>query len=259
MRAPGFARSGDTLIFVPATGGMEKMVVREKRPESLRLGVLGGTFNPVHMGHLHIARSVRRLFSLSEVLFVVAARPPHKPLDALIPLMHRYAMVSLATAGEPSFVPSLIELEPQASSFSFDTMSKLARQVARANGVLYFIAGGDSLLEVKSWRRSERLLTAFNFVFVVRPGTGPVDPKEALPSKAALRVCDLTGLERAEMKRRIAKEDAAENRIYIVNVGAPDISATQIRERAGMGKPIHRMVSRPVREYIEKLHLYGGR
>jgi len=168
----------------------------------LRLGVLGGTFNPVHLGHLHIARSVQRLFSLSEVLFVVAAKPPHKPLDALIPLMHRYAMVSLATAGEASFVPSLVELEPQASSFSVDTMSKLARQVARANGILYFIAGGDSLLEVKSWRKSERLLTAFNFVFVVRPGTGTVDPGKTLPSKAVPRVCDLTGLGRAEMPDR---------------------------------------------------------
>jgi nicotinate-nucleotide adenylyltransferase len=138
-------------------------------------------------------------------------------------------------------------------------MSKLARQVARANGTLYFIAGGDSLLEVKSWRKSERLLTAFNFVFVVRPGTGPVDPGKTLPSKAVPRVCDLTGLGKAEIRRRIAEQDAAESRIYIVNVGAPDISASQIRDRAGMGKPIHRLVPRPVCEYIAKLHLYGER
>jgi nicotinate-nucleotide adenylyltransferase len=247
------------LVFASAAGRMQNMGAGENGLGSYRLGVLGGTFNPVHIGHLHIARSVQRLFSLSEVRFVVAARPRHKPLDALIPLMHRYAMVSLATAGEPCFVPSLIELEPQASSFSVDTMSKLAHQVARANGLLYFIAGGDSLLEVRSWRKSERLLTAFNFVFVMRPGTGTVDPGNALPSKAVRRVCDLTGLGRAEMRRRIAEEGTAENRIYIVNVGAPDISATQIRDRAGVGKPIHRMVPRSVHEYIDKLHLYGER
>jgi nicotinate-nucleotide adenylyltransferase len=221
--------------------------------------VLGGTFNPIHLGHLHIARSVQRLFSLSEVRFVVATRPPHKPLDDLIPLMNRYAMVCLATAGDPSFIPSLIELEPQASSFSVDTMSKLACQVGRANGVLYFIAGGDSLVEVKSWRESEELLTAYNFIFAMRPGTGPVNPGDVLPPKAFPRVRDLTGLGRGLARRRIAEENAAESRIFIVDVGAPNISATQIRDRACLGKPINRVVPGPVRAYIKKLHLYGAR
>jgi nicotinate-nucleotide adenylyltransferase len=227
--------------------------------KGIRLGVLGGTFNPVHFGHLHIARSVKRLFSLSEVRFVVAATPPHKPLEGVIPLIHRYAMVSLATAGESSFIPSLVELEPQASPFSVDTMSKLARQTSRVHGILYFIAGGDSLLEVKDWRKSEELLTNFNFIFVVRPGTGRVNPEEVLPSQAVPRVCDLTGLGPGGIRRRIAGQDASENRIYIVNVNAPDISATKIRERSGAGKSIHRAVPGPVREYIEKFNLYGGR
>ena len=227
--------------------------------DRVQLGVLGGTFNPIHFGHLHVARSVQRLFSLSEVRFVVAARPPHKPLDDLVPLMHRYAMVCLATAGEPSFIPSLVELEPPASSFSVDTMSKLARQFARAHGRPYFIAGGDSLLEVKSWRNSERLLTSYNFIFAMRPGAAPVNPRDVLPSKAVPRVRDLTGLEKTGIRRVIAEEGAAENRIYIVDVDAPDISATQIRERASAGKPIRRFVPGLVREYINKLHLYGGR
>ncbi len=225
----------------------------------VRLGVLGGTFNPIHLGHLHIARSVRQLFSLSEVRFVVATTPPHKPLEELIPLLHRYAMVSLATADEAAFVPSLVELEPQASSFSVDTMSKLARQVAPAHGVLFFIAGGDSLLEVKSWRKSEKLLAAYNFIFAVRPGTADADPESVLPAEAAGRVRDFTGLGKAEIRRRLAEEDTGESHIYMVDVGAPNISSTGIRNLAGAGKPIHRKVPRPVREYIQKLHLYGGR
>jgi nicotinate-nucleotide adenylyltransferase len=166
-------------------------------------------------------------------------------------------MVSLAVAKAPSFIPSLIELEPQASPFSVDTMSKLARRVGREGGILYFIAGGDSLLEVKSWRESEKLLTSYNFVFVMRPGTEPIVPADVLPERAVARVRDLTGLKQVQMRRRIAEESAGESRIYLVDVGAPDISATQIRSRASSGKSIQRMVPGPVREYIRKLHLYS--
>jgi nicotinate-nucleotide adenylyltransferase len=224
-----------------------------------RVGVLGGTFNPIHYGHLHIARYIRQIFSLSQVHFVVATVPPHKPLQNLIALTHRYAMVSLATSGEPAFIPSLIELEPQASPFSVDTMRKLERRVRPENGILYFIAGGDSLLEMKTWRKSETLLNSYNFVFVVRPGIKTFDPRNVLPEKTANRMRDLTGLGRVHMQRRIAEEKTRENRIYIIDIKAPDISATQIRRLVNAGKPIHRMVPRPVCEYIRKLQLYGGR
>lgn len=222
-----------------------------------RIGVLGGTFNPVHYGHLHIAREIQRLFSLSHVHFVVATMPPHKGPEDLVPFMHRYAMMSLATAGIPGFVPSLVELEPQASPFSVDTMKKLARRTGN-KGTLYFIAGGDSLLEVKSWRNGEKLLNSYNFVFAMRPGARPASPESVLPQNAAARVLDLTGLGRVDARRVIAQQKRA-SRIYIVEVGAPDISATRIRRLASSGKPFSHMVPGPVREYIRKLHLYGGR
>ncbi len=225
----------------------------------VRVGVLGGTFNPIHYGHLHIARNIQELFSLSHVLFVVSAVPPHKPLKDLIPFAHRYAMVNLAIAGTPSFIPSLIELEPRASPFSVDTMGKLSRRLGRDGSVLYFIAGGDSLAEVKSWHESKKLLRSYNFVFVMRPGIGPVIPANVLPGNAVARVRDLTGLRRVQMRRRIAEESVDESRIFLVDIGAPDISATHIRNLASSGKPIHRMVPRPVQEYIRKLHLYGER
>jgi nicotinate-nucleotide adenylyltransferase len=222
-----------------------------------RIGVLGGTFNPVHEGHLHIAREVQRMFSLAHVHFVVATVPPHKGPEDLVPFMHRYAMVSLATAGIPGFAPSVVELEPQASPFSIDTMKKLARRAGNKS-TLYFIAGGDSLAEVKSWRNSEKLLTSHNFIFVLRPGTRPAGPEDVLPKKAAARVVDLTGLNRVHVQRIISQQKGV-SRIYIVNVGAPDISATHIRKLAASGKPFHRKVPGPVHEYIQKLHLYGGR
>jgi nicotinate-nucleotide adenylyltransferase len=222
-----------------------------------RIGVLGGTFNPIHCGHLHIAREVQRLFSLSQVHFVVATVPPHKGPEDLVPFMHRYAMVSLATTGIPGFFPSLVELEPQASPFSIDTLKKLARP-AGGNENLYFIAGGDSLHEVKSWRSSEKLLSSYTFVFAMRPGAQGAGPKNALPSKAARRVMDLRGLGRNQAKRLIAQQKG-ESRMYLVDVGAPDISATRIRILASAGKSLHRMVPGPVGKYIRKLHLYGGR
>ena len=224
-----------------------------------RIGVLGGTFNPVHNGHVHIARNIQELYALSEVHFVVATTPPHKSPEELISFTHRYAMVSLAVAGVSSFVPSLVELAPRASPFSIDTMEKIARRMGLNKNALYFIAGGDSLLEVKSWQHSEKLLSAYNFIFVMRPGTRRIVPREALPPKVLSRVRDFTGLKRVQIRRRIEAEAGTENRIYILDIGAPDISATRIRNLVSAQKSIHRLVPPPVREYIRKLHLYGGR
>jgi nicotinate-nucleotide adenylyltransferase len=222
-----------------------------------RLGVLGGTFNPIHLGHLHIARSVKEIFSLSEVLFVVAATPPHKPQESLIELTHRYAMVSLATAGEPSFVPSLVELEPDASPYSVDTMQKIARHSGQDAGEIYFIAGGDSLRDVKSWRESERLLTSYNFIFVLRPGVDTVQLADFLPESARKRVRDCTGLDRAQTRRRIDEDRSGGNRLFVADIDALDISATGIRQQAALGKNFSDSVPAPVWEYIKKLQLYG--
>jgi nicotinate-nucleotide adenylyltransferase len=224
-----------------------------------RLGVLGGTFNPVHTGHLHIARSVQKFFSLSKVLFVVAAQPPHKSQKGLIALMHRYAMVSLAIAGDESFVPSLVELEPHASSYSIDTMRKIASTSGVKREEIFFIAGGDSLCEVKSWRESEKLLTSYNFVFILRPGVDVVNFRDYLPEKARERVCDCTGLGRARIRRRVDENRSGKNQLYIVDIDAPDISATGIRTLAASGKNYRDLVPGPVYSYMKKLKLYGDR
>jgi nicotinate-nucleotide adenylyltransferase len=226
----------------------------------VRVGVLGGTFNPIHFGHLHIARSCQRLFSLSQVHFVVACSPPHKSAEAMIPFVHRYAMVCLATSRRPSFIPSLIELEPDASSYSIDTLDKLERRVGGSKGLLYFIAGGDSLNEVNSWRGSEELLTRYNFIFVLRPGVPMGDPRDLLPERALPLVRNFCGMGRVQIQSRIAEEErSGGSRLYIVDLDAPDISATEIRIRAGTSKPVKSVVPAPVRNYIRKLNLYGER
>jgi nicotinate-nucleotide adenylyltransferase len=221
-----------------------------------RVGVLGGTFNPIHLGHLHIAQEIQKLFSLTQVHFVVASAPPHKSLDGLIPFSHRYAMVSLATATNPSFIPSMVELETPSSPFSIDTMEKMESRFRRQKGIIYFIAGRDSLNDVKAWKESEKLLVSYNFIFAGRPGAAEIMYKDALPGRAASRVIDMAGISRRAIMRRLA-DQGRKKRIYIVDVGAPNISATQIRRLASSGKSIRQYVPGPVCEYLNKICLYG--
>lgn len=223
-----------------------------------RLGILGGSFNPVHTGHLHIARHCREIFSLSRVLFVVASLPPHKPPQGLIAFTHRYAMVTLATSGQADFLPSMVELEPPASPYSVDTLAKLARHFNVAGKDLYFLAGGDSLQDVSGWHSSESLLLSYNFVFVVRPGVGTLDLNAMLPPAASARVADCRRLDADRLSDRVASELAApECRIFLIDAGAPDVAASQIRGLIRSGQPIDHLVPAPVRDYILKLNLYG--
>jgi nicotinate-nucleotide adenylyltransferase len=225
-----------------------------------RLGVLGGSFNPVHFGHLRIAQRCREIFELSQVLFVVASVPPHKPPQGLIPFAHRYAMVSLATSGHPDFVPSAAELEPPASSYSIDTLRKLEQQFGVRGKDIYFIAGGDSLMEVAGWHKAEDLLQAYNFIFVMRPGFTAPDLARILPRPTLARVTDLRGLTPDRMRRDLAGAVAApECRIFPCDVEAPDIASSQIRILAGAAETLGHLVPASVHEYILKLHLYGER
>ena len=221
-----------------------------------------------------MVRSVQSLFELSRVYFVVAATPPHKRQEDMTPFAHRYAMVSLATAKEISLIPSMVELEPEASPYTIDTMGKMKRAFAKGmkntagkpdgmnDARFFFIAGSDSLLEVAGWHESERLLNEYNFIFVTRPWAAPIEVEKCLPENALARVRNLTGLDRKQVRRRIAAEPAREGRIYIVDVNAPDISATRIRELAvarGGDRALRRMVPPAARDYIRKLRLYGGK
>ena len=227
------------------------------------IGVFGGTFNPIHHGHLRMARSVQSLFELSRVYFVVAATPPHKRSEDITPFAHRYAMVSLATAKEISLIPSMVELEPEASPYTIDPMVKMKRAFdksvkspdgkpeKRSDARFFFIAGSDSLLEVAGWYESERLLNEYNFVFVTRPWASPIEVGKCLPENALARVRDLTGLDRKQVRSRIAAEPVRESRIFIVDVQAPDISATRIRELAaakGGDRALRRMVPPAARD-----------
>lgn len=223
-----------------------------------RLGVLGGSFNPIHFGHLCIARRIRDLFRLQTVHFIVAATPPHKPVGGLVPFAHRYAMVSLALAGSRYFLPSTVELDPPPSPFSIHSLEKLDQRSRGEHARLYFIAGGDSLLDVGAWHESERLVASYDLIFVTRPGIEIADPASLLPRDARDNVLDLRDRRPAEIRAAIrGAESSAERHVYLLDVGAPDISASEIRRQVAAGRPVDRLVPARVREYIDKLKIYG--
>jgi nicotinate-nucleotide adenylyltransferase len=189
------------------------------------VGVLGGSFNPVHRGHLFVAQLAREAASLDEVLFVPAARPPHKEGEELAAVTHRLAMLRLALAGEPCTAVSEIELEDGGPRYSIETLEKLAQRRPAAD--LSFIMGLDSLHDFPRWRDPERILTGYRVIAVDRPGV----------DRAALD----PGL-------------AARCRMVAGNPFA--ISSTSVRERAARGLPLRHLVPAPVEAYIAQNGLY---
>ena len=165
-------------------------------------------------------------------------------------------MICLATSGEPGFVPSLVELEPPASPYSIDTMAKLSRSLDDCESSLYFIAGADSMVDITGWRQGKKLLSLYNFVFVSRPGVRAA-PESVLPRAAVERVRDFTGTASDRVRQSLRRRGTGPAGIFMLDVGAPDISASHIRELVSGGKRFSHLVPGPVHEYIRKLHLYG--
>jgi nicotinate-nucleotide adenylyltransferase len=224
----------------------------------MNVGVFGGTFNPIHLGHLHIAAGVQQLFGFSRIYFVVASTPPHKPGLDIAAFLDRYAMVSLALSGSERLIPSAVELERPASPFSIDTMRKFARRSPADPENLFFIAGGDSLYDVGGWHRGNELLESYNFVFVMRPGVDVDDPRSILPRAVAGRVRDFRGYSVRKIRRDAASAaNGRRNSIFIVDVAAPDISASQVRRLVSGGRSVRSLVPDAVNRYIKKLGLYG--
>ncbi len=143
---------------------------------ALRLGILGGTFNPIHSGHLAAAEEVRARLQLERILFIPSAIPPHKQDEEVPSALHRMEMVRIATAGNPVFELSDIEIRRGGKSYTVDTI-ELLRQI-HGGADLYFITGLDSFLEIRTWSRWEKLLSQCRFVVLSRPGYRFADLKK---------------------------------------------------------------------------------
>ena len=149
----------------------------------MKLGILGGTFNPIHLGHLRIAEEVRDRLTLDRVLFLPAATPPHKPLAGDLPFADRLTMVRLAIGDHADFAASDLENRRQGPSYSVDTLAELHREFP--GDELYFIIGSDSFLEIGLWHRYAEIFPLCNLVVVERPGAPVPDLAATLPPAVA--------------------------------------------------------------------------
>lgn len=203
-------------------------------PHKPRLGVLGGTFNPVHLGHLIIAQDAMEHFELSRVLFIPCARPAHKPVTELVSASHRLAMIEHAIEGDLHFEVSDLEIRREGVSYTIDTMRRLA--VEHPGVELCFIIGSDSLPELHLWREIEALLDLCRIVTIARPGV----------DIAALQAMDLR---LGEPRQSLIRADIRSG--HLVNVSSSDI-----RYRVAEGMRIRYLVPPGVEMYIAEHSLY---
>jgi nicotinate-nucleotide adenylyltransferase len=199
-----------------------------------RLGIMGGTFDPIHYGHLVTAEEARVQFGLVQVVFVPNRHPPHKDPRAVTDPEHRYLMTSLAIATNPFFTISRTEIERDGPSYTIDTIVEFRRH--HAGEALYYITGADAILQILrgEWADSPQLLGLCDFIAATRPGF-------ALDHDA-VRANNVTG-------RHL-------DNIHFMEIPALAISSTDIRHRVAQGRPIKYLVPEPVENYIAKQRLY---
>ena len=212
----------------------------------MNIAIFGGTFDPVHSGHLVAARAAQAAFSLDQIHFVPARVPPHKRMRHLIPFSHRYAMVALACAGVPEFIPSLLDAgedEPAAPSYSINTVRKMKALIPPSDR-LHYLIGVDAFLEIGQWNEAAALLDEAEFIVVSRPGFSIAHVAEAIPRE--LRPSALS--DHAISLRRTS--------VHLLTTVEADISSSEIRRRAAKGASVCKLVPDSVAEYIHKLSLY---
>ena len=210
-----------------------------------RIALYGGTFDPVHVGHLEIARRVSQLFEIEKVLFIPAQMAPHKVGRPVTEPIHRYAMLALATQDDPQLAISTFELDAPDRRYTVDTVAHFQRTLGD-DVELFFIMGGDSWSEITTWREWERLLTMTNHIVVTRPGYEPAMTHVGTVSE---RIVDL----RSGNSSRPGVKG-----IFLTDVVMNDVSATNIRRLAREGR-MDELVSNvpgPVLEYIKKYGIY---
>jgi nicotinate-nucleotide adenylyltransferase len=234
----------------------------------MNIGLFGGTFDPIHRGHLALARAASQRCKLSRILFVAANVPPHKQSQPLTAFSHRYAMIALATAQEKDFSPSLLEApedlesvrpakekaRPAKPNYTIDTVRRIKQSFKKADQ-LFLLIGIDAFEEIAKWHQAEALFRECEFVVASRPGYSLADVANALP--ASLRP-------RQEVTRPFHKQAATGDlvlkgvTIHLLEEVYQPISSTAIRQAAAAGKPLGRFVDPAVADYIKKVGLYKG-
>ena len=191
----------------------------------MRLGVMGGTFDPIHHGHLVAASEVASLLQLDEVIFVPTGQPYRKNADSVSPAEHRYLMTVIATASNPRFTVSRVDIDRDGPTYTRDTLRDL--RAAYPGAELFFITGADALAKILSWKGVEELWELAHFIGVTRPG------------------------------HELSDHGLPKDRVTLLEVPAMAISSTDCRHRTAHGQPVWYLVPDGVVQHINKYHLYS--
>ena len=224
----------------------------------MNIGLFGGTFDPIHRGHLALARAAQERFSLSRIYFVPAHVPPHKQKQPLADYFHRYTMIALATAEEKAFIPSLLEAPTTSNAdkpnYSIDTVRRVKATLKKSDQ-LFFLIGIDAFNDIAKWHQAEALFRECAFTVASRPGFSLADVANALPE--SLRPA-------AHVTKPFAKQPAKGDlvlsgaTVHLLDGVHQPVSATAIRQAVTAKKPLGRFVEPAVADYIKKMGLYGG-
>lgn len=216
--------------------------------DAVRIGILGGTLDPMHMGHLDAALAAREALGLERILVVPAHVPPHRGRPVSSPF-HRFAMAALAVNGIDGMEVSDLELTSPGPSYTADTLTRIQAQLGVPPSQIFFILGADAFAEIETWHRYPDVLDLAHFVVVARPGMTLPAVRNRLPQ---LR-------DRMRLPRRSTADSAAGTLIFLVDAPTTEVSSTTIRERIATGLPLDGLVAPPVASHIRQHHLYNGR
>jgi nicotinate-nucleotide adenylyltransferase len=235
----------------------------------MNIGLFGGTFDPIHKGHLALAAAARERCDLGRIYFVPTNLPPHKAAQPVASYFHRYAMTALATNSEKSFVSSLLEAPGEfilqdkksvkasvasAPNYSIDTIRKLKQSLKKIDR-LFFLIGIDAFKDIAKWRDAEALFSECEFIIASRPGFSLADVAGALPEKFRPR---------AEVTKPFARQPASGDLVlpgvtlHLMDNVNQKVSATEVRQAVAAKRPVRKFLPESVEEYIKKEGLYGG-
>ena len=199
-----------------------------------RIGLFGGSFNPIHFGHLIVARALRERLNLNQVIFLPSRRPPHKNVMMLAESQHRGEMVRLAIGGEEGFAFDNFDLAREGPCYTIETVAHFREQFPSAE--LYWFIGADSFMDLPTWHRASELVSKCSIVTAARSGKIPVN--------------------RSELEQAFGQEQTTRLFDGVIQTPVIDISSTDIRNRVATGRSIRYLVPEEVRKYIEKHRLY---
>lgn len=211
-----------------------------------RVGVLGGTFDPIHLGHLDAAEAARTALGLDEIRLLPLNDPPHRSAGPLASAFHRFALVSLAIQDRAAYRVSDMELTRSGHSYTADSLRSLHSE-GWSPSQLFFILGADAFAEIATWREFPQVLDGAHFVAIARPGTGLADAAARTPA-----------LQERLQTAADALPTTGKTRIILVEARTRDVSSTIIRARLDAGQPIDDLVPAAVARHIVIHHLYGA-